>query len=646
MKAKGTAIYARQHFRGPTLMQQSAIDLLAAGKNDTETAAALGLSRTCVTKWRLYDVAFQAALNRRRAEVWADGAEKLRALVPKALDALAAELDSDGPNRLKAALELLRLAKPPNVGPTDPNTIVDRIVTERRRIVRGQWDDMLDEDMGLPPFAEQGREAGRTGRLRYGPTGLVIRAASTHTDSMRRVAVRPANRMAKAVGRNRVTNPTLCGRPARAAKGWDMSNRSGGETSSSPAANTRPSKSVVLRLLGEWEEFVRRVSGSPLSKRDTYTAETLEKQLYDARISYSYTDDDPEAAGLDRYGVLATPCKPDDPSEPLTFVATKRWLSDLDDFRFGVEQNWPADTPAGQPHCPANSSLAHTGENGVNPFQAIDRWARAVCHDALTDLGNRLPSYPILGIRTENHRAQGDGLLRAASPLLVRAGVAFNNVETRLREVAAAVESMMGVDWWQGRRDDAAATWDRFCQGMQRCADATAAVLRLASAYLPDLPCQPAESATAPTWEELSQRLLALRPAAEVPPAPVTPPSPPPAPEVVLGGSQNEPTADRTTGLGEPSPDAFIAYRLLRLMGMKQTEIAEQLTELFRRPIAQGTVSRWCKEVARWLEAGNVLPDLPESSHRKPIPVDPAELDKGEDREHRAPRQRKRRTDR
>ncbi len=158
MKAKGTAVYARQHFNGPTLMQQNAIDLLAAGKNDTETAAALGLSRTCVTKWRLYSPPFQAALNRRRAEVWADGAEKLRALVPKALDALAAELDADGPNRLKAALALLRLAQPPTVGPTDPDAIVDGIVTERRQTTRSVFDDLIDEDKGLPSFAEQAQQ--------------------------------------------------------------------------------------------------------------------------------------------------------------------------------------------------------------------------------------------------------------------------------------------------------------------------------------------------------------------------------------------------------------------------------------------------------------------------------------------------------
>ena len=63
----GTPVYARQHSRGLTLPQLNAVDLLAAGRTDTQAAAALGLHRTTLTKWRLYDVAFQAALNRRRA---------------------------------------------------------------------------------------------------------------------------------------------------------------------------------------------------------------------------------------------------------------------------------------------------------------------------------------------------------------------------------------------------------------------------------------------------------------------------------------------------------------------------------------------------------------------------------------------------
>src|SRR5262249_12268592 len=111
MSENGTAVYQRQHKRGLTMPQLSAIDLLASGKTDKETAELLNLSRTCVTKWRCYSPVFQAALNRRRAEIWGAAADRLRSLIPQALDVLAAALSSGYvPSQMKAALAILRLA--------------------------------------------------------------------------------------------------------------------------------------------------------------------------------------------------------------------------------------------------------------------------------------------------------------------------------------------------------------------------------------------------------------------------------------------------------------------------------------------------------------------------------------------------------
>lgn len=88
-----------------TLTQQSAIDLLAAGKNDTETAEALGLNRVTVTRWRLYSPEFRAALAAQRAAIWGASADRLRALIPKALDALADALEeADEGDRVAVAL--------------------------------------------------------------------------------------------------------------------------------------------------------------------------------------------------------------------------------------------------------------------------------------------------------------------------------------------------------------------------------------------------------------------------------------------------------------------------------------------------------------------------------------------------------------
>jgi hypothetical protein len=162
----GTPVYTRQHSGTPTLPQLNAIDLLVTGKTDTETAAALELHRTTVTKWRLYDPVFQAALNRRRAEVWGAAADRLRSLVPKALDVLAAALERRmGYLDFKAAVAILRLASPAAgalaVGPTDPDEIVRQVVRERRERAPGVLDGLLDDGKGLPPLERHVAETWR-----------------------------------------------------------------------------------------------------------------------------------------------------------------------------------------------------------------------------------------------------------------------------------------------------------------------------------------------------------------------------------------------------------------------------------------------------------------------------------------------------
>ena len=156
----GTSGYKRQQSRELTVSQLNAIDLLVLGKTDKETAELCNLSRTCVSKWRLYNPVFQAALNERRAEIWSSGIDRLRALVPKALDVLSQELDKpDSPARLKAASELLRLIPLSNgilkIGTTDPDEIVRQIVTERRSQMPSAMADILCLDQSLPPYAEQ-----------------------------------------------------------------------------------------------------------------------------------------------------------------------------------------------------------------------------------------------------------------------------------------------------------------------------------------------------------------------------------------------------------------------------------------------------------------------------------------------------------
>lgn len=135
-----------------TVKQRNAIDLLVTGKNDTETAEAVGCNRVTVTKWRLYDPWFIAELNARRAEIWSAAKQRLPGLLRKAFDAIEADLDA-GANRGRIGLELLKLAGVADVrddiGPTDAAAIMAGKVQERITAMQ----------------AERNRHLSKTGRM-------------------------------------------------------------------------------------------------------------------------------------------------------------------------------------------------------------------------------------------------------------------------------------------------------------------------------------------------------------------------------------------------------------------------------------------------------------------------------------------------
>jgi hypothetical protein len=148
--------YARTNAHGLTLTQQNAVDLLAAGRNDTETAAELRLNRVTVTRWRLYSAEFRAALADQRAAIWGTSADRLRALLPKAIDALADALDqADETDRVTVALAVLKLAGPlPLVpaAPTDPEDVVRGDLEQERERLRAGSRGAIDRLQGLPEY--------------------------------------------------------------------------------------------------------------------------------------------------------------------------------------------------------------------------------------------------------------------------------------------------------------------------------------------------------------------------------------------------------------------------------------------------------------------------------------------------------------
>ena len=111
-----------------TLSQQqlTAIDLLVTGKTLQAVADAIGVQRPTVSQWVNHHPGFQAELNLRRQQLWADLVDGLRALAPKAMEVLKAELEGETP--LQAAIHVLKacglyggIAAPR--GPIEPDEI-------------------------------------------------------------------------------------------------------------------------------------------------------------------------------------------------------------------------------------------------------------------------------------------------------------------------------------------------------------------------------------------------------------------------------------------------------------------------------------------------------------------------------------------
>jgi hypothetical protein len=104
-----------------SVQQLTAADLLALGNNVTTVAERVGVARQTVSEWLNQNPAFEAAVNQRRQEFWDNSTDRLRALVPVALDVVEKELKGD---YFKAAVEVLKAAglyglqKPE--GPTNP----------------------------------------------------------------------------------------------------------------------------------------------------------------------------------------------------------------------------------------------------------------------------------------------------------------------------------------------------------------------------------------------------------------------------------------------------------------------------------------------------------------------------------------------
>lgn len=110
-----------------TPQQETALDLILAGQSDREVAAAVKRRRQTICEWR-HDPVFEAALNTRRSEIWGHSIDRLRGLLPKALDVLEEALDKGDVRTAWRVVELASMREvkglgPSTIGPTTPQGV-------------------------------------------------------------------------------------------------------------------------------------------------------------------------------------------------------------------------------------------------------------------------------------------------------------------------------------------------------------------------------------------------------------------------------------------------------------------------------------------------------------------------------------------
>jgi hypothetical protein len=89
--------------------QESAIDALLTGASDREAAEAVGVTRQTVTEWRNHHPAFTEELYARRQRIWAHSLDKLRGMIPLALNILSEDLKSENAEvKRQAAIHVLK----------------------------------------------------------------------------------------------------------------------------------------------------------------------------------------------------------------------------------------------------------------------------------------------------------------------------------------------------------------------------------------------------------------------------------------------------------------------------------------------------------------------------------------------------------
>ena len=117
--------------------QSAAVDLIATGKTISEIAAALEVPLQTVSEWYKSHPGVQVELNVRRQALWTGTADRLRTLLPKALEVLTHELE--GENRLQAAVHVLKACRLYGAElPLGPTDVGELVIVEKERLKQRQ----------------------------------------------------------------------------------------------------------------------------------------------------------------------------------------------------------------------------------------------------------------------------------------------------------------------------------------------------------------------------------------------------------------------------------------------------------------------------------------------------------------------------
>src|SRR5207237_8305322 len=95
---------------GLSEQQVTAIQLLVVGRADGDVAAAVGINRTTLWRWKHHHPLFRAELSRRRNEVWASAADRFRGMLGVAIKVIRKQLRHEQALVQFRAAALLRTA--------------------------------------------------------------------------------------------------------------------------------------------------------------------------------------------------------------------------------------------------------------------------------------------------------------------------------------------------------------------------------------------------------------------------------------------------------------------------------------------------------------------------------------------------------